>query len=264
MAFLFVDRITELEHGRFVRGYFDIPSQVRQWPLFLLAEGVGQLASWPAMADAEFRFRPVAALAGEVRVLGEARPGERVDLEVHYQGVERNAVLYGGSAAVGDRPLIEMHRCVGPLLPMEDFDDPAAVRARFERLCAGGENFAYEEFEAPDLDILARDATSLRAGLSVPASAAFFAEHFPRRPVYPATLFLDRQIHVAQRLLGEGGWRVRRVTHVKIAAFVFPGDRLEVEAVAKFGEGSATIAMTGFREGARVSRARMEFVRPTT
>lgn len=259
MAFLFVDRITHLERGRAARGYFQIPAGVREWPLFLLAEGVGQLASWPAMADTEFRFRPVAALAGEVLVTGSAAPGDLVDLEVHFQGVERNAVLYGGSASVAGRTLIEMRRCVGPLLPMEDFDDPAAARARFERLCAAGENASYQEVEPPVLEILAQDRASIRAGLTVPSSAAFFAEHFPRRPVYPATLFLDRQIHVAQRMLGGGEWKVRRVSHVKIAAFVFPGERLEVEALAQFGDGTATVALTGFRAGVRVSRARMEF-----
>ena len=264
MSFLFVDRILEIERGRSARGRFQVPREVAEWPLFLLAEAVGQLACWVAMADMDFRLRPVAALAGEVLVHDDALPGDEIDLRIRIQGVERNAVLYGGAAFVGDRRLIEMHRCVGPFLPMEDFDDPAAVRARFERLL--GTDAApgpYESIEAPSFEVLSReDGRSLRALLRVPVTAPLFAEHFPRRAVYPATLLLDRQIHISRQLLDGPAWRVRRASHVKIGAFVLPGETLEIQAsVVTEGEGVTSIALTGLRDGVRVSRARMEFVR---
>ena len=260
MAFLFVDRITHIERGRIARGLFTVPPGVREWPLFLLTEAVGQLASWLAMAEVDFHYRPVAALAGEVVALGEAAADDVIHLEVHAEPMERKAVLYSGSAAAGGRSLVEMHRCVGPLLPMEDFDDPGAVRARFARLCGEGEASRFEPVVPPAFEVVARDERSVRVALNVPASADLFAEHFPRRPVYPATLFLDRQIHVARHLLGGSGWRVTRVSHVKVGAFVSPGDRLEVEArILAASEGATTIAVTGWRAGVRVSRARMEF-----
>lgn len=262
MAFLFVDRITHLERGRTARGLFTVPTRVAEWPLFLLTEAVGQLAGWLAMAEVDFRLRPVAALAGEVLAFGDAAPGDVVELEVHAGGTERNAMLYGGSASVAGRPLMEMRRCVGPFLPMEDFDDPALVRARFARLCGAGEVSTFEPVEPPALDVLSRDEKSIRVALTVPASADLFAEHFPRRPVYPATLFLDRQIHVTRHLLEGSHWRLRRVSHVKVGAFVSPGDELEIEAVILGAtEGSATVALGGYRKGVRISRARMEFVR---
>lgn len=263
MSFLFVDEITELERGRSARGYFRIPMGMPDWPLFLLCEAVGQLASWVAMAEVDFLQRPVAALAGEVLVFAEAKPGDTVDLAVHVDGTERNAVLYGGSAATAGRSLIEMNRCVGPFLPMADFDDPDAVRARFERLCRpGGAPAPFEPVALPVLEVITRSEGSIRVGMQVPSSAPLFAEHFPRRAVYPATLLLDRQIHAARILLGGDDWNVKRASHVKIGAFVFPGEKLEFEAtVMATGEGTATLSLTGYRGTTRVSRVRMEFVR---
>jgi 3-hydroxymyristoyl/3-hydroxydecanoyl-(acyl carrier protein) dehydratase len=262
MSFLFVDRI--LASGRDARGSFHVPPEAAEWPAFLLAEAVGQLASWIGMAEVDFRARPVAALAGEVLIEGEARPGDRIDLSARIQGIEKNALLYQGAATAGDRALIRRTRCVGPFLAMEDFDDPAAVRERYDRLCDGRAAPApFEPIAAPAFEIVEQQpGRALRARLEVPRQAALFAEHFPRRPVYPATLLLDRQIHIARRLLDGSGWRVARASHVKIGAFVFPGEMLEIQAVATSAdEGRVTVALTGLRDGTRVSRARMEFVR---
>ena len=84
-AFSFVDRITALESGRRARGRFAIPAALPAFSTGLVAEAVGQLAAWAAMAHAGFRRRPVAALAGEMRIVGEAAPGEIVDLGVEIE-----------------------------------------------------------------------------------------------------------------------------------------------------------------------------------
>jgi hypothetical protein len=81
-AFSFVDRITALEDGRRARGRFAIPAGLPAFSTCLVAEAVGQLAAWVAMAQAGFRRRPVAALSGETRMVGEAAPGEILDLGV--------------------------------------------------------------------------------------------------------------------------------------------------------------------------------------
>ncbi len=41
--------------------------------------------------------------------------------------------------------------------------------------------------------------------LAVPADAPFFRDHFPRRPVFPATLLLDAQIGLALAVAAESG-----------------------------------------------------------
>lgn len=265
MAFQLVDRITQVEPGRAARGVFTVPANVREWPPFLLAEAVGQLAAWSTMAQLDFRLRPVAALAGEVLIGAEVSGGDIVDLSVRIDSIERGGVLYGGEARVGGREALVMRRCVGPLLAMEDFDDPEAARARFAALCEGGGTGAAVVVSAPRFEVLEEIAGErLRAGLDVPLDAPFFADHFPRRPVYPATILLDAEICIGQKLLGHPAqhWCVTRVTHVKISAFTTPGERLEVEAalVSRSGD-EAKLQLTGYRAGTRVSRARMEFRR---
>jgi hypothetical protein len=74
-AFSFVDRITALEPGLRARGTFAIPPHIDAFPSCLMAEAVGQLAAWVAMAHIRFRGRPVAALALETRFLHLA-PGQ--------------------------------------------------------------------------------------------------------------------------------------------------------------------------------------------
>jgi 3-hydroxymyristoyl/3-hydroxydecanoyl-(acyl carrier protein) dehydratase len=133
-AFSFVDRITALEGGRRARGRFAIPAGLPAFSTCLVAEAVGQLAAWVAMAQAEFRRRPMAGLSGETRIVGEAAPGEILDLGVEIESCDPDAVAYGGWARVADTPVLELCRCVGPMLPLEDFDAPEAVRGDFETL----------------------------------------------------------------------------------------------------------------------------------
>ena len=64
-AFSFVDRITDYEpEGRARAAFFAVPDgRCAAFPSCLVAEAVGQLAAWVAMAHIDFRGRPVAALA---------------------------------------------------------------------------------------------------------------------------------------------------------------------------------------------------------
>jgi len=95
-AFSFLDRITALEAGRRARGRFAIPAGLPAFSICLVAEAVGQLAAWAAMAQAEFRRRPVAALSGETRIVGAAAPGDILDLGVEIESCDADAVAYRG------------------------------------------------------------------------------------------------------------------------------------------------------------------------
>ena len=102
-----------------------------------------------------------------------------------------------------------------------------------------------------------RASQSLSATLRVPQHAAFFADHFPRRPVFPATLLLDAQIGLAHRLAADaiaGSSRVAvpsRMTNVKMRAFITPGQIVELTAqLARNAGGDATVAT--YSLGARV------------
>lgn len=204
-AFSFVDRITLLEPGRRARGIFPIPSDIAEFPRSLVAEAVGQLAAWVAMSAIDFRGRPVAALADRTTFHSLAQPGDVLELTVDLDDCDDDAVAYGGSASVGGQPVAELEHCLGPMLPCADFDSPEALRERFALLCAEGDvpgRFHGVAIAAP-IPLAHEPGRSLSARLDVPASAPFFADHFPRRPVFPATLMLDAQMRLALRLARE-------------------------------------------------------------
>jgi len=267
-AFSFVDRITALEPGRRARGRFAVPSGLPEFSTCLVAEAVAQLAAWVAMAQAEFEWRPVAALSGETRIVGEAPPGEILDLGVEIESCGPDAVAFGGWARVADTPVLELRRCVGPMLPMEDFDAPEAVRGDFETLCGpGAPPGRFPGIAEPDLALIDRvPGQRLRAAMYVPVSAPFFAEHFPRRPVLPAMLLLDAQIRLALRLVGETllpGARLRpaRMADVKVRSFILPGEAVEIEtAMQSAADGVAQLTLAAMVNGKRVATGRVEIV----
>jgi 3-hydroxymyristoyl/3-hydroxydecanoyl-(acyl carrier protein) dehydratase len=267
-AFSFVDRITALENGQRARGRFAIPAGLPAFSTCLVAEAVGQLAAWVAMARAEFRQRPVAALSGETRIVGKVAPGEILDLGVEIESCDADAVAYGGWARVAGTPVLELCRCVGPMLPLEDFDAPDAVRRDFETLCGSGKSPSrFPGVTAPHLSLIDRiPGQRLRAAMHVPVSAPFFGDHFPRRPVFPATLLLDAQIQLAVRLAGEAlppGQRLRlaRVADVKMRSFILPGHVVEIEAGMRSAtDAAAELTLAAKVNGKRVATGRMDIV----
>ncbi len=100
----------------------------------------------------------------------------------------------------------------------------------------------------------------------VPVSAPFFADHFPRKPVFPGTLLLDAQIQLAVKLAAEAVdpsmrmlLRPTRIRNVKLRSFVHPGQTLEIVAeVLATSRASAELALTARGGRKRVSTARLE------
>ena len=135
-AFSFVDRITELEPGLRARGTFAVPETLARFPACLVAEAVGQLAAWVAMAQIDFRGRPVAALANETIFHGDVAPGSQLELSVEIEALDDDAVAYGGFARVDGAQAIELRHCLGPMLPVPEFDAPEALRQLLARLLA--------------------------------------------------------------------------------------------------------------------------------
>jgi 3-hydroxymyristoyl/3-hydroxydecanoyl-(acyl carrier protein) dehydratase len=267
-AFSFVDRIIELEAGRRARGIFAVPPGIREFPPALVAEAVGQLAAWVAMSKIEFRGRPVAALAAETRFHGDVRPGDLLELAVEIEDCDDEAVAYGGWASVGGRRVTELEHCLGPMLPTAEFDAPEALRERFALLCGEGAvpgRFGGVELEAPVVTEHA-PGESMRALLKVPMHAPFFGDHFPRRPVFPATLMLDAQMRLASALAAESpsgrdhGLVLRRMNNVKVRSFTTPGQEVELTAAATAqDDGGVRVALAARFAGKPVATARVEF-----
>jgi 3-hydroxymyristoyl/3-hydroxydecanoyl-(acyl carrier protein) dehydratase len=267
-AFSFVDRITELEPGVRARGTFAVPENLAAFPACLVAEAVGQLAAWVAMSAIDFRGRPVAALATETIFHGDVAPGSRLELNVEIEALDDEAVAYGGFARADGAQAIELKHCLGPMLPVQEFDAPDALRERFRLLCAAGAPAGrFRGVAAPELIALEGNAgKSARALLQVPLSAPFFADHFPRRPVFPATLLLDSQIRLAMDLAraaigpARGAALVpQRMTHVKMRSFIEPGQAVELGAeIAATSDIGGTIRLSATIDGRRVATARLD------
>lgn len=236
-AFTFVDRITSVQPGVRICGHYTIPPGLDSFPASLVAEAVGQLAAWSAMAALDFKVRPVAGLAGGVAFLSSVRPGQRLELSAELESAESDAVAYGGSASADGVPVIRLEHCVGPMMPLEDFDDPRTLRERFALLCAQGATpGGFSGVPAVALEHSGGESGQwTRATLQVPTTANFFADHFPRCPVFPGTLLMDANLRLAATLAAElpvengGHWKLQAVSNVKLRAFTPPGETLELE-----------------------------------
>ena len=266
-AYTFVDRIVEFVPGRHARGTFAIPATITSFPAALVAEAVGQLAAWVAMDKIDFRGRPVAALATETRFQGVAAPGRTLELDVDILECDDDAVAYNGRASIGGEPVIELVDCMGPMLPVADFDTPETLCGRIALLRdRGWEPGRFQGVAPMPVDVTHRvPGAELRATFDVPASAPFFDDHFPRRPVFPATLLLDLQMRLALELARDTP-AVRgttphpvRVTHVKMRSFIIPSQRLEIGVELAPAQDGLVRAMLSAKTGDRlVASARLE------
>jgi 3-hydroxymyristoyl/3-hydroxydecanoyl-(acyl carrier protein) dehydratase len=266
-AFTFCDRITAYEPAKRARGLFHVPVRLEAFPACLVAEATGQLAAWVSMANIGFRGRPVAALAAETRFLGDAQPGDTLQLEVDIEQCDAESVAYSGAASVNGRKVLELVDAVAPMLPQDEYDAPDDLAAFFRRLL--GEGAAVDRFPGvvpPPMTMLDLEhGESARASLAVPAAAPYFADHFPRRPVFPATLLLDSGIRLAVQVAEtRAPWHGRavapaRVTHVKMRDWILPGETVElrVEQQAASGE-SMRLALSAVRGDRTVATARVE------
>ena len=226
-AFSFVDQITSLQDGVSILGNYNIPPAVNSVPATLVAEAVGQLAAWAAMAAVDFSHRPVAGIAGRIEFLSPVSPGQRLQLAAELESVDIETVGYDGTAHIDGSPVIRLLDCVGPMLPVDDFDEPDLVRARFSLLRTGGATPG--AFDGLPPLVLDRIDGNL-------AESASVVLQVPRRPVFPGALLMHASIQTAAMLAAEvssdngGRWLPRTISNVKLRSFISPGEALRLEA----------------------------------
>jgi 3-hydroxymyristoyl/3-hydroxydecanoyl-(acyl carrier protein) dehydratase len=266
-AFSFVDRITSVQPGVSIHGTYAIPSRLKEFSSSLVAEAAGQLAAWAAMAAVDFKSRPVAGIAGLVEMLSPVQPGQTLELSANLESVDPEAAAYGAAVSVNGSPVLRLHHCVGPMLPVEDFDDPQALRERFALIRGDGATpGAFGDLTAMTLENLnGEPSQTTRARLQVPAEAPFFADHFPRRPVFPGSLLMQFKLQLVAKLAaqlpppaGASGWRLESLADMKLRSFIPPGEVLELEAkLAAVSGGTASVAVESRRGGKLAGAARV-------
>ncbi|MDG2303134.1 MAG: hypothetical protein P8R42_00545 [Candidatus Binatia bacterium] len=267
MSFQLVDRIHEFSTAKSASGILALPDGSEDFPLSLVVEAIGQLAAYIAMDHVDFAMRPVAAIAGEVVATRTIRGGDRLDLSVDVSALRTSAMRYAGSARVNGEVAVELKRCTGAMLPMEAFDDPQTVREHLALLRGPGlapRAFPTRREFAPRVSEATWETGRAAATLQAPEDASFYQDHFPLRPVYPATLLLDAKIAVAQNLVARDLPPsshlppIRAVNAVKVRAFTPPGGRVEVvvaETAPPPTDSVRAVKMEAFADGARVSTA---------
>ncbi len=270
-AFSFVDHITSVEPGVSISGEYHIPEGIDSFPGSLVAESLGQLAAWSAMAKIDFKFRPVAGIAGGTFFLSKVEPGQTLELSAQLDQSDEEAVSYGGTVKVEGKEVLRLEDCLGPMVPMTDYDDPVAMRDRYDIIrTKGAESNAFEG--VPKFSFIRNEDQSIPgesaiASFIVPESAPFFGDHFPRNPVFPGTLLMNTTLEFAETLTSEiptdqsgSIWKVSSMKNVKIRAFTPPGEALELRAkIDEKTEDSLTIRVETKKGGKRNSSAKIIF-----
>jgi 3-hydroxyacyl-[acyl-carrier-protein] dehydratase len=269
-AFSFVDRILSDDIGKSVTGSYTIPSGVADFPLSLVAEAIGQLAAWSSMAATGFEVRPVAGIAGRVEFPGSVKPGDVLELEAILVKADREAVGYDGVAKVNGEIVVRLLDTLGPMVPMVDFDDPAAMLARYQLLTTtGAEPLAFGGVPAMATERIGGEPSATAEGiLRVPEQAAFFSDHFPRNPVFPGTLLMNLKqefaLGFAEEVEPGGIWRASAACDVKLRSFMPPGEILDLKAELESRDEGLLRVIVTTRKGKRLnSSAKFELVRST-
>ena len=258
-AFSFVDRITSVQKGSRIQGRYFIPPGLKDFPTSLAAEAVGQLAAWASMEATDFERRPIAGLAGRIDLLGAARPGQVLELAADVESLDAEAVVYRGLAMIDGTVVVRLTDCVGPMIPVIDLDEPTALRDRFTLL--RGPGAVPEGFRGlPPLSLHLAEGEigqCKQATFNVPATAAMFEDHFPRRPVFPGSLLMQKLLELATALSAEISpaprrWRPQTILNMKLREFIPPGKSLELEARLKQSANESARVTIGSRAGKEV------------
>jgi len=259
-AFSFVDKIHGDETGERITGSYHIPAGVDRFPLSLVAESIGQLAAWSSMAAVGFEFRPVAGIAGQVEFAGDVAPGDTLELEATLVKADTEAVGYDGVAKVNGKVVVRLQDCLGPMVPLVEFDDPESLKERYRLLNSeGAMPGAFEgipEFVAVKTGGIHQETSE--GTFHIPNTAAFFGDHFPRRPVFPGTLLMNLNLGFTIDLAAEADdgaskWKPLSLSDVKLRSFMPPGEILELKATVEERDLDRVRVIVETRRGKRLT-----------
>ena len=187
-------------------------------------------------------------------------PGDTLELEATLVKADEEAVAYDGIARVNGIAVVRLQDCLGPMLPLLEFDDPEVLRERYALLKTTGakpDGFAGVPFFAAEKTGGTAGDTA-EGNFLIPASAPFFGDHFPRRPVFPGTLLMNLNLGFAIDLAVERAgvgtrWTVQEMTDVKIRSFMAPGEVLDLKATIAEDAGDFVRVVVETRKGKRLT-----------
>ena len=249
-----------------------MPADIAAFPSCLVAEAVGQLAAWVAMAHIGFRGRPVAALANETRFLATVRAGRRLELARRDRELRRRSGrLRAARRDVDGRRVIELQRLPGTDAAGRGVRRSRGAGASASRCCAATARAPgrFRGVVAPARDDRERRAgrVASRARCRCPTAAPFFADHFRavrcsrRRCCSTRRSTWRCKLAPSRRTAGARAAGAVRMTHVKMRAFIAPGQTStsRVEACGRATGDTATFMLSrAMRRQDRRHRARRD------
>lgn len=276
MRFLFVDRIVQLIPGESVFGLKQVTADDyyltgdEQGRLCFISsfigETLGQLAAWNVMQYHDFSYRPVAGVVASAQVYRPVYVGETLLLESYIDSLDTTAVQYHSVAKVDEEVVFRLDGALGPLLPMQDFIAPELARRQLAEInrpgdwaaiCHAQKNNKGENFSSMNgvhlpqftYDQLVHDEPGIKlvANKRISRAAAYFADHFPHKPVLPLTVLLECKMNLAKTFIERANFKanyhVRELRRIKMSDFVYPGDMIETTVTIRSHDEQALVLM---------------------
>jgi 3-hydroxymyristoyl/3-hydroxydecanoyl-(acyl carrier protein) dehydratase len=154
------------------------------------------------------------------------------------------------------------------MLPQAEFDDPKIVEKQFYLLKTIG---ARENRLAVAPYILGTDMHSdtvgtLEGSLIIPNQADFFADHFPNKPVFPATLLIYaltsmvmEKINIIRSRPSTVKVNISAIRKVKVRSWISPGEHVKLMAKALTAESAPnSLILTANLSGKLVASATLQ------
>jgi 3-hydroxyacyl-[acyl-carrier-protein] dehydratase len=147
MRFLFYDRIVEMKPGEHALatkaisiGDEFLPSHYPRKPVMpstLVLESVTQVAGWLYIVTQHFAVSTVLGKAERVEILGEARAGQTLELEVWMEYGHRDGATLRGAARVDGRDILRAGRLIFASRPLTDRPSIEESKELFHYLSGG-------------------------------------------------------------------------------------------------------------------------------
>jgi len=290
MNFLFVDQILELESGKRVVGIKHVtahdsylkPGKNGSTQLLscIVGEALGQLGAWCVMHANNFTQRPVAGVVGEVNIYNEVYLGDSILLETVIDSLNDEAVFYHSTATVKGEIVCTLNNALGPLLPMQDFNDPAEVKRQFNMIYRPGNiptlpaSHLNPALKAPvtqpivfDKIIAWEKGKQAVAQKNISLIAPYFDDHFARKPVFPLSLLLECKLQLAYDFIAElfdtdinSLFSSITLRKVKMSDFVSPGQIVTTTlSLKEKSENSVILSFQSHSNDKRICVAEAEF-----
>lgn len=270
MTFLYVDRITEYQPGRLIRGLKNVTRSEdflypevdgrRRLSTSIVIEAAAQMGSWLAILDSGFTKRPLFLGEDLAEFQGSAYAGDMIDLTAELMRLEDDVLETVSTASVNGRVIMKTQSSKGYMVPMEDYASPEEMKKRYGELfrpktkdvkrVQGPVSLVSSPYWAISkkqprllLDgiIQHEPFKSVEAFKNVSRTEAYFAEHFPRKSIVPGVIILGMVTDACEYLVRKdpealGPDRRLEVTKLingRFRKMVEPGDQCIVKVKAK-------------------------------